>query len=456
MPTLQGRNARPPTRRRVWLVLLSWTAIWSALATPGGGYSWHYFAQSAELIAHPDAAGAGLHLFARHPELQFGPVAMLAAVPLNALGPVLGRVGAQAVLALLGLLILHVLSTARQRLTGSRPPLTLVLSTGLLFLPVWCLVAVHFTHLDDALALGFVALAVLTIAARRPNATALLLAAAIDSKPWALGFAALTLVLPRSQRLRAAVLIAAGVALSWLPFLMADTGTIAVGRFSISNVGDSALNALGVHTASTPGWDRPAQILLGVLVAVICVRRGRWVAVPLAVIAARLLLDPQTYPYYSSGLLVATVIVDLLSTSRRLPVWSAAAAGWVIIDAAARALLPPAVGGDIRAVYCAGVLVALTLLPPPRRSARADRPDPDRTRVTAATASTERAALTLGRPAPQTTVMRSTPTTWQRATSASPSRRSPSERTTSQEQATQRAGNRSRSGLPAANRLPPR
>lgn len=189
-------------------------------------------------------------------------------------------------------------------------------------LPVWCQVATHFTHLDDALALAFASLAVWAVVARRPCLTGLLLAAAIDSKPWAVGFIVLILALPARDRIRSATLTAVAVALAWLPFILADPRTLAVGRFTIDNVDNSALRALGVHTANTPTWDRPAQLILALAVAVLCIRRGRWAAVPLAVVTARLLLDPQTYPYYSSGLLVCAAILDLLTRDRRLPLWT--------------------------------------------------------------------------------------------------------------------------------------
>jgi len=51
-----------------------------------------------------------------------------------------------------------------------------------------------------------------------------------------------------------------------------------------------------LDSPGTPSWDRAGQLLLGGAVALVAVRRGRWAAVPLAVVVARLLLDPATYP----------------------------------------------------------------------------------------------------------------------------------------------------------------
>lgn len=352
--------------RAVWSILLGWTGLWAVVAGRGGGYSWHYFAQGATLLTHPNGPGAGLHLYAAHPDLQIGPLALLASVPINALGAATGRFAAEVLLTLLGLLILQILVVVRRRTLGARPAPSLLLLTGLLVLPVWTEVGAHFAHLDDALALFFTAAAAWAVTTRRAVLAPLLLAAAVNSKPWALGFAVLLLVLPPWERRRSAVVLGAAVAAAWLPFVLADPATLALGRFTIENVDTSALNALGVHSAGTPAWDRPAQLVLGAAVGLVCVRRGRWFAVPLAVVVARLLLDPQTYPYYSSGLLVAAALVDLMARGRRFPVWTAAAASWYVLDALVTATLAPWYAGILRAAYCLGVLIVLSTLPAAR------------------------------------------------------------------------------------------
>ena len=175
----------------------------------------------------------------------------------------------------------------------------------------WSELAVHAGHLDDVLACvaGVVALRLL---ARHPVAAAAVLGLAVDAKPWALGFAALLLAVPRDRRLRAVVVWAGVVGVAWLPFVLADPGTLATTHFTIVNSSASALRALGVEASRTPGWDRPVQLLLGLALGLVAVRRGRTVAVLLVVVATRMALDPSTYNYYTSGLLVGTVAVDLL------------------------------------------------------------------------------------------------------------------------------------------------
>ena len=126
-------------------------------------------------------------------------------------------------------------------------------------------------------------------------------------------------------------------------------------RFRIPTAASSSLRVFGVQAGHTPSWDRPAQILLGVAAATLVVRRGGWPAVLLAAITARLLLDPATKPYYTSGLVVAAIVVDLWLTDRRIPAFSIAA---VLLLYAARATgLPPHELGVVRALYCLAVLM---------------------------------------------------------------------------------------------------
>lgn len=350
------------TMRTVWLVLWLWTAAWGVVAAIGGGYSWHYFADGARLLLQPGSPGAGLSLYAAHPELQIGPLALVVAIPFQQLGGT-GRLLAELVLTAAGPGLIWVLARARRELLGRGPTPAELLVVGVLALPVWCQVATHYAHLDDVLALALAALAVLALTSGRPYAAALALGLSIDSKPWAAGFAVLLVALPRRARRRALLLLGAVIAVAWLPFVIAAPQTLAMSRFTIDNVGSSALRALGVVTSGTPGWDRPAQLALGVGVGLVCVLRGRWPAAILAVVVARLLLDPQTYPYYSSGLLVAAVVADVVSTRRGLPAWTAAAAGWVVLDAASPTFVAAAQVGTLRAAYCLGVLALLVALP---------------------------------------------------------------------------------------------
>jgi hypothetical protein len=299
-----------------------WMTLWAAGQAGHALVSWHFFTTGAGLLSSHDP-GAGLHLYATHPQLQIGPLTFLAATPLNGLPAWLSGAVASAVIAATGPAMLMSLSRLPQLTITNR-------QRGLaaaVLLPVWAELAVHYTHLDDALALVLLMAAMHALARCRPIPAALLLAASADAKPWALAFVPLLLVLPRDRWWRAVMVWMAAMAAAWLPFVLADPLTLQAGRFSIPNDASSSLRALGITATSTPAWDRPLQLLLGVALGTLAVRRGRWLVVPAVVLSVRMLLDPGAYSYYTSGLLLATVVVDVVWRRTRWP--------WVSIGVAA-------------------------------------------------------------------------------------------------------------------------
>ena len=355
-------------RRAVWIALSLWTLLCSSLHAAAAGYSWHYFMLGARLLTQPAGSGAGLHLYAAHPELQIGPLALAIAVPFSWAGPTFGLLLAAMALTALGLVALRVLVTAAERTAPISD--SLLLLTGICLMPAWAELATHFTHLDDGLTLGFAVLALSAVASDRPLVVGLCLAAAIGCKPWAIAFAPLLLALTPQQRRRAAMLTLLGVLAVWLPFLVGDPGTTALGHFSIVNAADSALRALGVTSAGTPPWDRAAQAALGLAVAAVVVRRRRWPAVILAGIAARMLLDPQTYPYYTAGLVLAAAAVDVMRPQRQLPLWTTAAFGFYLVTTVGKLLLPAGPLGDVRVAFLASILGLLCIPGPQARGPR--------------------------------------------------------------------------------------
>jgi asparagine N-glycosylation enzyme membrane subunit Stt3 len=92
-----------------------------------------------------------------------------------------------------------------------------------------------------------------------------------------------------------------------------------VTRFTIPNNPSSALRVLGVMSPRTPWWDRSAQLALGLAAGCLAVRRGRWQAVVLVAVAARIMLDPGVYAYYTAGAVLGTIVVDLALTKWRFP-----------------------------------------------------------------------------------------------------------------------------------------
>ena len=62
----------------------AWMALWACAQAGHALVSWYFFTTGAGLLSS-DETGAGLHLYATHPELQIGPLTFLAAAPLNGL-----------------------------------------------------------------------------------------------------------------------------------------------------------------------------------------------------------------------------------------------------------------------------------------------------------------------------------------------------------------------------------
>ncbi|GAA2431844.1 hypothetical protein ACFPFX_27930 [Streptomyces mauvecolor] len=343
----------PAISQRMHLILLSaWTALWFAVVEPNGGFSWHYLRAGGQLIFQgPSGDGTGgLNLYAHHPELQMGPVSFLTAGLFNPFPERTGQFLAALLMSVLGLVIVVIAGrsaawyflgtgTNHQRLRQR------VLIAGLAFIPMWIEVSVRFGHLDDVLALFFTALAVRSVTRDSAVGTGVWLALAMDSKPTAVTFAALLFALPRHQWLRAALWGAAVVAVAWAPFFLNNPHSVSAAGFAIPNQPASALRWLGVADAETPGWDRPAQAALGLLLGAIAVWRGRWAAVVLLGANARIVLDPSVYTYYTASVLLGTLLWDVIGQRRLVPWWSWLAlltlygSVFVVPDDAARGLI---------------------------------------------------------------------------------------------------------------------
>ncbi len=346
-----------------WWVLWPWALAWVMFQAGMAGQSWHFFAQGGRLL-FANAPGAGLQLYAAHPDLQIGPLALALSGVLRTLGPGNGEAAAVAAMSLTGPLMLA--AVWRLLPVAERGRRSRLLFAGLLFLPVWTELTTHFAHLDDLLALGFSVAAMHAVARHHPVWTGLALAAAVDAKPWAAAFVVLLLALPRRQWPAALAAFAGGIAIVWLPFLLADPRTVAaVTRFTIPNDRSSALRVLGVMDPRTPWWDRSAQLILGMAAGAVAVRRGRWPAVLLVAVAARILLDPGVYAYYTSGALLGTVVVDLVVMRWRLP-WATATAALLLYAARfTHALIPFSLQelGVLRLVFAVGLPVMVLGIP---------------------------------------------------------------------------------------------
>ncbi|MFI5911717.1 glycosyltransferase 87 family protein [Dactylosporangium sp. NPDC051541] len=312
------------TPRTVAYLVLGWAAAWFGVMAVGGGSSWHFFLQGATALADADdPVNGGLHLYAAAPVLQIGPLTFLAVLLLLPAGGVLALLGWQILGAAAGLLLLWMVRGLVPR--WQRDDAWLALAAGY-FLPVWMFLAVGVAHLDDVLAL---LLSVGALRAARTGhgwLTGLLLGLATDAKPWAIGFAAILLLVPGwRRRLAAGGVLLAAVGAAWLPFFVGDRGTSNALRYTIQNAPVSALHALGIDDPRTPAWDRPAQLALALTLGALAVWRGQWAAIPLLAVASRLVLEPGGNKYYIAGVVVATVIWDYAGARPFLPWWTMSA-----------------------------------------------------------------------------------------------------------------------------------
>jgi hypothetical protein len=312
------------------IALGGWALACFAFFARHGGKAWHFFTSGSALLFGGAGAGAppgGLHLYANYPQLQIGPAAFVVAQGVRQLGPHQGVLAAEAVLMAVGLCLLHQLTRIAVLI---RPGLAewpaalgvTVLVGGAAFLASWAELAATFVHLDDAVALLLAVLAVRCALAQRPILAGVCVGLAADFKPWALVFLPLAFTPPVRAWGRAAASLGAVIAAAWLPFAIADHRTVAALHYTIRNMPGSALRALGVLDPRTPSWDRPAQLLIGCALGVIALRRGRWPAVILLGVGARIALDPADHGYYTAGVLVGALLWDLAGTRRPVPLWT--------------------------------------------------------------------------------------------------------------------------------------
>lgn len=312
-------------------ILALWGLLVQQVLYANSGYSWHFFADASSLLfgGHPqgDVLAGGLHLYANYPVFQFGPLTLLMSAGMGLFGTD-GWMIVVGTMTLCGFIVLYLLEqlvgVLRPDIDASpRAKLFTMLVGGASFLTSWELLAVHFGHLDDILALVLLAVTALAVSTRDATVAGLAAGLAVDAKPWALACAALLLGLPGRAKLKAGLVAAVAIAVAWLPFVLADPHTLsATASFTIPNVPASALRALGVNTTGTPSWDRVAQIGLGAVLGVVAIVRRRPVAIIALGIGARLVLDPSVYTYYTAGLAMGLLLWDLTGYAKPAPLLS--------------------------------------------------------------------------------------------------------------------------------------
>ena len=316
----------------------------------------------------------GFSVFARHPDVQTGPIALVLARVL-ALTPRNGFVACAILCGALGLLAIRCLEKAQHPdRADDRQGTAMTTLIGGLVVVFWWAKLGGYGHLDDAIVLCTGAAALLKIRQGKSAFAAVLIGIAIATKPWAVILVPLTLapVGPLWQRLRAPLLANAVGALFWLPFFIAEPHTLSSMRPTVDIAADSVLQLFGMTNASMPTWLRSAQLLGALCVATIAVWRGRIGGVLLVAVAFRMMTDPGTWSYYTAGFMLGALAWDQYETTAIAPAATLAAA--VL-------LLPPWLipWADVRAVtrLVAGLAaIVLVVAAKPRIVHRSYEPSP--------------------------------------------------------------------------------
>jgi len=307
-------TVRPWQRPSTWIgaaALAAWTALLVALTWPDSGLSWHFFPAGARALF----GSSGLHLYADNPGYQIGPLTFVVARALLLLGDANAVVAAKLLMTAAGPLCIAVLlPVIPPSMRGRR-----VWFAAFAVMPGWVVLSVRWAHLDDVLATVLLVLVLRSVLRGRAVWAGALLALAAASKPWAVDAAPLLLGLDRRAWKNALAALAAGLALTWGPFLVAAPGTLQAMTPSVLMAPGSGLWALGVRDHIVPAWDRTVAFVAAIGIATVAQLRGRWAGVIVVALAVRIALDPQDNAYYLGSLVVAAAVYDLLGTRNRLP-----------------------------------------------------------------------------------------------------------------------------------------
>jgi hypothetical protein len=296
-----------------------------------------------------------LRLYARI-HYQLGPPPLFViGLAQRLLSPRVGYGGDVAVLVLtlaLGVASLAIVELLARELWSPRRAAAATTVAGALLLPSWGAGMAAWAHLEDAMALAGICLAILL--ARRNHAVAcgIVIGLAAASKPWAVIFVPMILMFPETRaRLRALIAAVGAIELCWAPFIIAAPSTVVSTQLPLRIYNESALRALGFPAgAAAPGWIRLAQFLLGMLAVGLVARRSWW-SILWVGMAARLIVDPLAWPYYSVGPMLGAAMMDV-HRGRRIPICSIATGVVFYLP-----YITETGAGYLRFAWCAVILV---------------------------------------------------------------------------------------------------
>jgi hypothetical protein len=324
------------------------------------------------MVGHILGYHAGLHIYAQHSELQIGPLPLLVAGALSYLSRGMGQI---VWLTLTYGCAFSVLRTAEhiaiQRGCVERRAQTTTIVAGAALLAAWTQVG-RYGHLDEAAAIALIALATRFIHDGKCHwwLAPILIGTAAMCKPWAIAAAPMLLAGPPGRRLRSMFVTLGSAIVWWLPFIAADARTVdALRSFANVVMSRSTLRAFGFPVFhGAPKNSRLLEIVLGAALATWAALRGRWLAVPLVVLAARLLIEPRWFTYYGGAIMAAALLWDV-GQDRRWP-WMTLLVGALEFVVQ---FLAPATIGVVAHLAVIGA-VAATVAVPNRRVRREVRP----------------------------------------------------------------------------------
>ena len=342
------------------LMLFAWLMFAVVLTTalskqPGG--DWSFFVRAADALG-TDRWG---WIYVDHPNAQTGPLTIVVAWALDPWGLAAVRLA----IMLTGVAVMGVLVWS----TRGLPHVRWRLVAGGTVLALWWPQMSFFGHLDDALVLLLAVIGVVSARRDRPMAAGALAGFAIGVKPT--GVFLLALALPRrgSRTLRSWAPLLTGCIIGlacWAPFVLATTDTLDALRPRVQVYADSVLALLGQAGEVPPAWMRVLQLFAVVGLAAVAMRFRGPAAVLWMGVAARLLLDPAAWPYYTAGFVLGALVWEAYETQRRVP-WATLAGAvllaprWMVESDTTRAWL--------RLAACVGAIVVVFAGDRLRRSA---------------------------------------------------------------------------------------
>ena len=274
---------------------------------------WHFYTEGADALF----GSSGLHLYADHPLVAVGPLALVVTRGLM----LVANDQARQVAAALATAAVLPAFVVIQQLSRSR-------HLWLLYWSPLVLVAWMDSSLNgqpgDAWAMLAVVAAVAALARGQAGVCGVLVGVSVLLKPWTVPLLLLPLAFgPGRERLRGVTAGVLTASVGYIPFLVADWHTLAAGHTPIMLEARSSLMLMG-GDAALP-YVRALQWGLGAAVVARLSLRGNAFAAIAAMAAVRLLFEPAPMPYYVLALAVGALLSDVADRRGVFTLWASLA-----------------------------------------------------------------------------------------------------------------------------------